>query len=101
MSKKRPDAATLIEKAAGHLIAVADDSGRCLVDVIAEMERYIVRRIGVVPADRRGYTIRDGRLVPYPVRCVECGREESVQIIAYRATDGALLCWRCAVRESK
>lgn len=71
------DAATryarLVRDAAGMLVAVADDSGRSLVDVIKEMERFIVdetkvgdaTRDGVEPG-RRGYTLREGRLVEAP-----------------------------------
>ena len=60
----------MIEDAAGLLIAVADDSGRDLVSVIADAERFIVEgpkggdaaKQAIQPG-RRGYTLRDGRLV--------------------------------------
>ena len=59
-----------ISDAASAVIAVADDLGVSLVDVIAEMERFIVEetKVGdaaVVPVDegQRGYTLKDGRLV--------------------------------------
>lgn len=60
----------MIADAAGLVIAVADDSSTSLIDVIAEMERVIVEDSkvgdsanGEVPADRTGYTLKDGRLV--------------------------------------
>jgi len=60
----------VVENAAGLLIAVADDSGTCLVEVISRMERYGVEETKVrdaslkpVPPDRNGYTLKDGRLV--------------------------------------
>jgi len=61
----------MIEEAAGLVIAVADDSGVSLVDVIAELERFVVQDTKVsdagngsdVPPDRRGYTLVAGRLV--------------------------------------
>ena len=56
--------------AASRLIGVADDTGVSLVDVIGEMERFVVHGIKVgdaaakpVPTGRRGYTIVRGRLV--------------------------------------
>ncbi len=59
-----------IEEAAVNVIAVADSLCIDLVDVIAEMERYIIQETKVgdaeaveIPAGRRGYTLRDGRLV--------------------------------------
>lgn len=56
----------LIEEAAAQIVAIADDSGQSLVDVIAAMERFIVEKTKVgspVPPDRRRYTLVDGRLV--------------------------------------
>ena len=60
----------MIKDAAAHVIAAADDSSTSLVDVISEMERYIVHETKVgdaakidLPQGRRGYTLRDGRLV--------------------------------------
>jgi hypothetical protein len=62
----------MIEDAASKLIAVADDSGTCLVEVIGRMERFIVNGTKVgdaklvpVDADRYGYTLQDGRLVRF------------------------------------
>lgn len=60
-----------IRNAAIEVIAVADDSGESLVDVIAAMERYIIEKTKVSDAGdgsqvrpgRRGYTLVDGRLV--------------------------------------
>ncbi len=59
-----------IEAAAANVIAVADDLGVDLVDVIAEMERYIVKETKVgdavtdsIPSGRRAYTLRNSRLV--------------------------------------
>ena len=60
-----------IKNAALEVIAVADDSGQSLVDVIAEMERYIIEETKVSDAGdgsrvrpgRRGYTLVKGRLV--------------------------------------
>lgn len=60
----------MIREAAGILIAVADDTGTSLVDVIAEAERFIVEETKVgdgtkqrVGRGRRGYTLVKGRLV--------------------------------------
>ena len=59
-----------VETAATSLIAVADEFGISLVDVIAETERYIIEKTKVgdaagksVEPGRRGYTLRNGRLV--------------------------------------
>ena len=59
----------MIQDAAAALIAVADDSGTSLIDVISYMEHYIVNetkvddgRNGCGPG-RRGYTLLGGRLV--------------------------------------
>jgi len=60
-----------IKEAASLLIAAADEYGRDLVEVIAEMERYIVEGTKVgdakkekIPPHRRGYTLnKNGRLV--------------------------------------
>lgn len=59
-----------IETAAAAVIAVADDLGVDLVDVVAEMERHIVMETKVgdavtdsIPSDRRSYTLRNNRLV--------------------------------------
>ena len=61
--------AMVIDAALG-LIAVADDLAIDLVDVVAAMERYIVEntKVGDAMVDgiadgRRGYTLKDGRLV--------------------------------------
>lgn len=57
----------MIEDAAAALIAVADDSGECLVSVIADMERYMVHETKVgspAPPGRRGYRLQGGRIVP-------------------------------------
>jgi hypothetical protein len=60
----------MIEDAALTLLAVADDSGQGLIDVIAEAERFLVEETKVgdaravkIPKGRRGYTLIDGRLV--------------------------------------
>lgn len=59
----------MIEDAALTLLAVADDSGQSLIDVIAEAERFLVEETKVgdaraikIPKGRRGYTLIDGRL---------------------------------------
>lgn len=62
-----------IQDAAAIVVAVADDLALDLVDVIAEMERYIVQETKVGDAaatplepGRRGYTLDlNGRLVTY------------------------------------
>ena len=72
--KPRPVAAERdkewIKDAAALLIAAADEYGRDLVEVIAEMERHIVEgtKVGdakkeTIPPGRRGYTLKNGRLV--------------------------------------
>jgi S-adenosylhomocysteine hydrolase len=80
----------MIEDAAAKVIAVADDSGMSLIDVIAEMERYIVQETKVgdagdgsqVPPGRRGYTLIDGRLVEVgpaagrPPEIIDCGQKQ-------------------------
>lgn len=60
----------MIINAANSVVGVADDLGMNLIDVIAEMERYIVEKTKVGDATkidilegRRGYTLKDGRLV--------------------------------------
>jgi len=60
----------MISEAAGLVVGVADDSGASLIDVIAEVERYIIEKTKVgdateqtPPPDRRGYTLVNGRLV--------------------------------------
>lgn len=61
----------MIEDAALTVLAVADDSGVSLVEVIAALERHLVKetKVGdagdgsVWPAGRRGYTLVSGRLV--------------------------------------
>jgi hypothetical protein len=77
-----------IKNAAAEVIAVADDSGISLVDVIAELERFIIHETKVgdagdgsdVRPGRRGYTLREGRLVEVgpsagkPPVIVDCGR---------------------------
>lgn len=53
---------SMLRDAADALIAVADDSGTSLVDVLAEVERYAIEETkvgGDAPPGRRGY-----RLVP-------------------------------------
>lgn len=62
----------LIEEAAANLVAVADDSGESLVSVIAAMERHIVEatkvgdaRVDEIHPGRRGYTLREDRLVEH------------------------------------
>ena len=62
--------AKLVADAAGAMIALADDTGRSLIDVLADVERFIVEKTKVGDAARegvepgqRGYTLRDGRLV--------------------------------------
>lgn len=53
---------SMLRDAADTLIAVADDSGTSLVDVIAEVERYAIEETKVgkpAPSGRRRY-----RLVP-------------------------------------
>ena len=64
-----PSHRKLIENAASQLIAVADESGVSLINIIIEMERFIVQgtKVGdavAVPVSegRRGYTLIDGRL---------------------------------------
>lgn len=59
----------MLRQAVDLLVAVADDSGESLVDVIAEAERVIVEETKVgdacvegVGPGRRGYTLIDGRL---------------------------------------
>jgi len=77
----------MIEEAAGLVLAVADDSGISLIDVISEMERYLVQETKVgdagsghqVPPGRRGYTLIGGRLIEVgpaagqPPKLVNCG----------------------------
>jgi predicted metal-dependent enzyme (double-stranded beta helix superfamily) len=60
----------MIAEAASLLVAVADDSGTSLVDVIADLERHVVQETKVgdaehapLPPGRRGYTLVAGRLV--------------------------------------
>ena len=61
----------MIEDAAARIIAVADDSGVSLIDVLAELERFVVQETKVsdagdgrnVEPGRRGYTLVGGRLV--------------------------------------
>jgi len=61
-----------IRSAAENLIAVADDTGTSLVEVVAEMERHVVQNTKVgdatrdpIPPGRRGYTLQGGRLIEY------------------------------------
>jgi hypothetical protein len=69
----------LIVEAARAVIAVADDSGTSLVDVISELERYIVQETKVgdagsdphVPLGRRSYTLVQGRLVEVEPQVVD------------------------------
>lgn len=61
---------SMLRDAADTLIAVADDSGTSLVDVLAEVERYVIEETkvgGDPPRGRRAY-----RLVP---RLVERSRD--------------------------
>lgn len=59
-----------IKKAANGLIGVADDMGIDLVEVLAEMERFIIEETKVGDATtfpilpgRNGYTLSNGRLI--------------------------------------
>jgi hypothetical protein len=60
----------MLQEAAALLVAIADDSGESLVDVVAATEQFIAEKTKVgdaakLPAleGRRGYTLVNGRLV--------------------------------------
>ena len=56
----------MIRDAAALAIAVADDSGESLVNVLKEMERYIIEETkvgGTAPPGRREYALVGGRIL--------------------------------------
>lgn len=64
-----------VRDAGSMLIAAADETGTDLVEVIATMERWIIEHTKVgdaakvkVPPGRRGYTLRNGRMVSCPFK---------------------------------
>lgn len=90
----------MIEDAAAKLIAVADDSGECLVSVIADMERYMVWETKVgspVPPGRRGYRLQGGRIVP-------CNDSEALKLLQSvvdrldEGREGAAIAIRCVLQ---
>lgn len=70
-----------LKTAAANIIGIGDDMGIDLVEVLAAVEQYIIEQTKVgnaetddepVPAHRLGYTLREGRMVAWPI-----GRETS------------------------